>query len=140
VALQAIAGRVFSDRGEGARFVALGWVRAALQERLGFDPYPGTLNLRLETEEARQAWRAFLAREAGLPLPPGSPGFCRARLFPARLLAANGSASGAVLLPEVEGYPGEKIEVVAPVRLKERLGLADGDPVTLEFSADPAAG
>jgi riboflavin kinase len=40
---------------------------------------------------------------------------------------------GAVLLPEVEDYPRDKIEVVAPVRLKEALGVKDGDPLILEF-------
>lgn len=137
--MQAIAGMVFSDRGEGARFVALEWVRCALRERLGFEAYPGTLNLRLDTEQARETWRCFLAREPGLAL-PARPGFCRARLFPARVVAASGAVGGAVLLPEVEGYPEAKIEVVAPLRLKQHLGLQDGDRVTLELLGAAGAG
>jgi CTP-dependent riboflavin kinase len=40
---------------------------------------------------------------------------------------------GAVLLPEVANYPKDKIEVIAAVRVKDRLGVRDGDPLTLEF-------
>jgi CTP-dependent riboflavin kinase len=37
------------------------------------------------------------------------------------------------LLPNVAGYPKDKIEIVAPVRLKSALGVKDGDQLTLEF-------
>jgi len=40
---------------------------------------------------------------------------------------------GAVLFPEVENYPDDKIEIVAPLRLKEHLGVGDGDQLTWEF-------
>jgi riboflavin kinase, archaea type len=38
-----------------------------------------------------------------------------------------------VLLPEVTDYPKDKIEIVAPLRLKDALGVRDGDRLTLEF-------
>ena len=37
------------------------------------------------------------------------------------------------MLPEVTGYPEDKIEIVAAVRLKDKLDLKDGDQLTLEF-------
>ena len=40
---------------------------------------------------------------------------------------------GAVLFPEVKDYPKDKIEIVAPMRLKDHLGVRDGDALTLEF-------
>jgi riboflavin kinase len=49
------------------------------------------------------------------------------------LTASNGKIRGAVLLPEVANYPKDKIEIVAPVRLKEALNVGDGDPLVLEF-------
>jgi CTP-dependent riboflavin kinase len=33
----------------------------------------------------------------------------------------------------VSGYPNDKIEIVAPVRLKDAFGVKDGDSLTLEF-------
>jgi riboflavin kinase len=125
-----ITGVVFSDLGRAASFMALDWVQASLSDKLGFSPYPGTLNLRLETQPMILAWRE-IQQSSGIEL--GAPGaaFCQARCF---LVEIEGKHQGAVILPAVAGYPADKIEVIAPVRLKDELKLADGAPVTLEFA------
>ena len=46
-----VKGVVFSDLGRAGEFLGLGWVRDAIRERVGFDPYPGTLNLRVRGED-----------------------------------------------------------------------------------------
>ena len=124
-----LTGVVFSDLGRAASFMALGWVQASLSDKLGFPPYPGTLNLRLETESMKAAWRE-VRRSSGIEIKAPDAASCQARCF---LVEIEGKHQGAVILPEVEGYPADKIEVVAPVRLKDELKLADGKPVTLEF-------
>jgi len=129
-------GVVFSDLGRASSFMALEWVRQALKDILGFEPYPATLNLRpLHAEDAR-AWRSIREGSDGIRLPPAGD-FCDARLFPAiiraRPSAAGKERRGAVLLPEIADYPDDKIEVIAPVRLKDAFGLSDGDAVTLEL-------
>jgi CTP-dependent riboflavin kinase len=58
--------------------------------------------------------------------------------FPATLnirpkAAEDAETTAAILVPEVKDYPGDKIEIVAPLRLKEHLGVRDGDAITLEF-------
>lgn len=121
---------VFSDLGQAASFMSLAWVQKALREGLGFSPYPATLNLRLEAEEAIAVWREVRSRAGGIVIDPPDPSCCRARCFRVDI---EGRQEGAVLLPEVEGYPANKIEVVAPVRLKEALKVKDGDEITLEF-------
>ncbi|HWO43103.1 MAG TPA: DUF120 domain-containing protein [Candidatus Eisenbacteria bacterium] len=137
VARQAtLNGVVFSDLGRASSFMALEWVRQALRDMLGFEPYPATLNLRpLHAEDAR-AWRSIRERPDGMRL-MAAHDFCNARLFPAiirRLSSGAGTCTrGAVLLPEVANYPIDKIEVIAPDRLKDAWGLADGDRVTLEL-------
>ena len=47
--------------------------------------------------------------------------------------AAAKKVEGAILVPEVKDYPGAKIEIVAPVRLKDHFGVGDGDVLTWEF-------
>lgn len=125
-----ISGVVFSDLGQGASFMALAWVRQSVRERLGFSPYPATLNLRLELEEDVAAWREVKQEIAGIDLPPPDPSFCHARCF---LVDIGGRQRGAVVVPEVDGYPPNKVEVIAPVRIKDQLSLKDGDTVTIEF-------
>jgi riboflavin kinase len=125
-----ITGVVFSDLGRAASFMALDWVQSALSDKLGFSPYPGTLNLKLVTAREKELWRA--ARETGPRIEITAPdaAHCQARCF---LVEIEGKHQGAVILPEVEGYPADKIEVVASVRLKDAIKITDGDPVTLEF-------
>ena len=74
---------------------------------------------------------------AGISLGSGNDGFCKARLYPIELVVQSGTErnkiAAAILLPEVKNYPNNKIEIVAPVRLKEHLGVQDGDQLTWEF-------
>lgn len=110
--------------------MSLDWVQRALREGLGFSPYPATLNLRLEAEKEIAAWREIKNRAKGIAIDPPDPSSCRARCFRVDI---EGRQEGAILLPEVAGYPANKIEVIAPVRLKEALKIEDGDEITLEI-------
>ncbi len=115
--------------------MALDWVQQALEAGLGFAPYPATLNLRPESAEDLSGWRRIQAEIRGIELAPMNRDFCNARLFPVRIIGVgeNQTMRGGVLLPEVGGYPPDKIEVVAPARIKEALRVRDGDQLTLEF-------
>ena len=130
-----VTGTVCTGSGEGSTFMSLSWVQQILRERLGFVPYPATLNLRLDSEEEVSRWKDVRARNGGVRIPPPDPSFCAARCWHARVLTAGGGREmrGAVLLPLVEDYPDDKVEFVAPERVKDSLGARDGDRLTLEF-------
>lgn len=130
-------GVIFSDLGVAASFMSLDWVQSALRETLGFAPFPATLNVRPMALADAEVWRRKRKEAGGVALRSGRGGFCDARLLPIRV-GAGAAASGewipaAILVPEVEDYPSDKIEIVAPMRLKDRLGVNDGDALTLEF-------
>ena len=135
--VQQMNGIIFSDLGQAASFMALDWVRSALKQRLGFDAYPATLNVRPKAAEDSMVWQRVRDESAGMPLMPERGGFCSARLYPIEILGQAGSTSekiaAAILFPEVDNYPNDKIEIVAPLRLKEHLGVRDGDQLTWEF-------
>ncbi len=124
-----VQGRVFSGMGEAARFTSLPWVIAQVQDRLGFVPYPGTLNIRVSTLSDRTAAEQVRAL-AGVEL-VSEPGFCPARCFPA---VVDGAGPAAVVVPGVPGYPEDVVEVLAPVCLREVLGLQDGSLVTVAIA------
>ena len=119
-----VAGRVFTGQGEGRKYVELEWVKQQVKEKLGFNPYPGTLNLRLDEENVKR--RVLLEKAAELRLCQ-LEGYCTGLLFKASL---DGSACG-VVIPQVEDYPENVLEVVAPVNLKQKLRLRNGDLVTV---------
>jgi CTP-dependent riboflavin kinase len=131
-----INGIIFSDLGAAAGFMVLDWVQRALHTQLGFAPFPATLNLRPRGDLDADAWQVVQNESNGIELAPAQSGFCAARLFLVDISRPGGDGPpvrGAVLLPAVPNYPKDKIEVVAPMRLKDRWDVRDGDQLTLEF-------
>ncbi len=112
--------------------MSLDWVQKVMREKLGFSPYPATLNLRLESEQEILQWKEIREQIGGIDISPADAFFCHARLFRVEI---GGKVQGAVLLPEVQDYPMNKIEVVAPVHIKKSLNVRDGQLLTLEFLA-----
>ena len=117
--------------------MSLEWVQKVLRDKLGFVPYPATLNLRVGSEKEMAVWREIRRTTKGTDVPPPQASFCHARCYSVEIQCPPGNKHGklraAVLVPEVEGYPPDKIEVIAPVRLKDELRVRDGDRITLEF-------
>jgi riboflavin kinase len=132
-----LRGMIFSDLGEAKLFMGLDWVKRAIEERVGFLPYPGTLNLSLESDKDQLLWREVKTSLKGIEIPPADPSFCAARLYRAEIedarVLGGERLRAAVIVPEVEGYPENKIEVVAPVPVKETLCVHDGDLLIVEF-------
>lgn len=120
-----LKGEIFSGRGEGAKFIELAWVKKQMEEKLGFTLFPGTLNVKLTTDSVKTG--KLLKKRAGFEILPAS-GYCRGRFFKAKL----NDIEGAVLIPEVAGYPENIVEVVASANLRETLHLSDGSPVEVE--------
>jgi riboflavin kinase len=124
-----LRGSVWAGKGRAAGFIVLDWVVTQVRERLGFVPYAGTLNLRLDSAEARATW-AQLQDQPAVTLEP-EPGFCAARCYS---VSIEGRFQGAIIRPLIPGYPEDALEVIAPVRLREALPLLDGSEVTLAIS------
>jgi riboflavin kinase, archaea type len=130
----ALEGIVTSGVGEGAFFLSLPWVRRAIGQAVGFDPYPGTLNIRLGSAEIVARWREIRTSSALLLQPP-SREQCGGRLVP---IVVAPDVPAAVVIPDVTRYGDDVLEVVAAVHLRTRLGLRDGERV--RFGCPDVAG
>ncbi|MGA2308144.1 MAG: DUF120 domain-containing protein [Candidatus Bathyarchaeia archaeon] len=120
-----LRGKVFSGKGEGAKFMKLSWVKKQIEEKLGFVPYPGTLDVRI-TRESVELKRALA--EGGVDILPAAGfhrGKCYRASFKTELLCA-------LVVPEVAGYPDNVIEVIGLENLREKFHLSDGDPVEVK--------
>ena len=130
-----MTGIIFTDLGQASSFMALDWVQDLLNERLGYHPFPATLNVRPKATADARTWQRVQSELAGTPLTPASDSHCGAKLFRVEIQAPGRTPriGGAVLLPDVKDYPNDKVEIVAPVRLKDLFDVHDGDQLTLEF-------
>lgn len=129
-----IKGRVTDGLGRGREFTALPWARRQFLERAGVDPFPGTLNLRIEAATDRALWTQVLAGRTEAIVPPEGEG-CQARCLTIRVA---GRVPALAVIPGVTGYPPDQVEIVAAVSLREELSIGSGDEVEI-MSADVSA-
>jgi CTP-dependent riboflavin kinase len=122
-----LTGKIVSGAGEGAYFTQIEWVSRQCSEKLGFIPYPGTLNLDIAEEFFVTV--ESLEKEKGIELISPDPKFCNGKAFPVLL----GEMRAAIIMPEekVRVHPKNIIEIIAPLNLKAALNLKDGDSVTV---------
>jgi len=120
-------GKVFSGSGEGAKFTEIPWVREQITEKLGFIPHPGTLNIKLT--EGIVEFKKLSKKAKGVEISPAKC-FCRGRCFRAYFMD---TLKCAVVIPEVENYPGDMLEIIAPINLREKFKLKDGETVDVKI-------
>jgi len=120
---------VFSGLGEGSYYVSLEGYRRQFREKLGIDPFPGTLNLRIAKEDV--ILRKRLDKEEGIKIDgftAENRTFGSAKAFKCKI---NG-LTAFIVIPERTHYPGDVLEVISERKLREALKLKDGDKVELE--------
>jgi riboflavin kinase len=153
-----LSGTVTVGMGEGRHYITLPGYMAQFAERLGYEPFPGTLNVDLSPESIR-------ARAGFETLRPVhidgwendertyGPAVC----YPATVVADRDSGSdhssetesspdlaaddepvetgtygnAHVIAPERTHHDEDQLELIAPDKLRDELSLADGDSVTI---------
>jgi riboflavin kinase len=126
-----IGGRLITGLGEGKYYTTLDGYRKQFEDKLGFYPFPGTLNLSLDL--LCIVARKKLERRKGVVIDSfesESRTFGSAKCFPCKILddAAEGIKS-AVIIPERTHYPEDILEIISPVYLRGELNLKDGDEI-----------
>jgi riboflavin kinase len=124
-----VKGQIVTGIGVGSRFIGMEWVREQILEKLGFDPYLGTLNVRMDEETSRR-YHSLLEGREGIPIEPLDERYYRGKCYRSRI---NDRVDGAIVVPIVPDYPADLVEIIAPVNLRERLGLRDGSEVAVEI-------
>lgn len=124
-----IKGELISGMGEGRYYITRKGYTEQFEEKLGFYPYPGTLNLLLEREHD------IVVREMLDNCPytkvdgftDENRTFGAVKCYP---VSVNG-VKGAIISPLRTHHPKNVIEIIAPVYLRDRLGLKDGDEISV---------
>jgi riboflavin kinase len=131
-----LSGTVETGMGEGRHYVSLPGYVDQFEERLGYEPYPGTLNVRLDDVSARR-YDALSARE-GVDIDEWEDGdrtYGAAVCYAAQVSAEGGSYDRAhVLVPDRTGHDEDLVELIAPDRLREALSLTDGSEVSIRVT------
>ena len=130
-----ITGKIVSGVKQGAYFMQLAWVEEQCLMKLGFEPFPGTLNLEIPDESVSIIEKLTL--QTGIELVPPDSNFCSGYVVPVSV----GGISGAIVAPaeDVRVHRKNIIEIISQMRLKDALNLDDGDWLTLTFDSSLSA-
>jgi len=126
-------GRVFSGMGKGRYYVGHPEYQKRFEEALGYRPYPGTLNLKLEDEGSVERMRQLRGME-GTKI----PGFSTNGEPMSALMCFDGEMTGervTILFIDVTHYNDSVTELISPTYLRGKLSVKDGDLV--RFTAGP---
>lgn len=127
-----VTGRVFSGMGKGRYYVGHPEYQRRFKETLGYAPYPGTLNVKLEEDVVIERLRELRSRDGvkvgGFTL--GGESFSALTCFDGDMMGERIT----LLFIDVTYYNETVAELISPTYLRGKLGLRDGDAV--RFSVD----
>jgi riboflavin kinase len=133
-----LSGAVKAGLGEGRYYLSRPGYKTQFQKALGWEPYPGTLNLELSGAEANKL--RFLRRNPVFTIEAFQAEgrtFGGVTCHPAKVAASPKGKAGdvecAAILPHRSHYT-TTLELIAPVRLRDALPCDDGD--RLEVTVD----
>ena len=131
-----LEGTVFTGLGEGAYYISKEPYRKQFIEKLGFDPYPGTLNLKLTTDydiKARNELEAYPAVEIG-GFKNEDRTFGPVKCYP---VIIENKVKGALISALRSHYDASVLEIIAPLQLRKHLDLKDGHKAKVEVLTLP---
>ena len=131
-----LEGVIFTGLGEGAYYISKERYTKQFIEKLGFEPYPGTLNLKLTTDydvKTRSELEAYPAIEIeGFKNEDRT--FGAVKCYPVTI---ENRVKGALILALRSHYDASVLEIIAPVFLRKHLKLKDGHKVKVEVLTLP---
>lgn len=128
-----LPGIVINGLGEGRYYMSLEPYKKQFLRHLGFEPFPGTLNLRLAGADIPT--RKKLEALTWVPIHGFSADgrtFGEVRCLPCRI----SDIPCGIVVPGRSHYPEDIVEVIAPVGLREALKIKENDRVTVEVAYD----
>ena len=129
-------GLVFSGLGEGAYYMSQDGYRKQFVEKLGFEPFPGTFNVRVRKEDQEDVRlleaSPFILIEG---FTDGNRSFGPAKCFHGTLAD---KFPCALISPVRTHYEGDVVEIISSTYLRKELHAKDGDAVKVRaFSSVP---
>ena len=116
-------GLICTGLGEGRYYTTLEGYQQQFEQKLGFKPYPGTLNIELNPSDINVRKRLDLLDDIRIDgFEDGVRTFGSVKCFRVKI----DGVCGAIVIPIRKHYPDNMLEVIAPVNLREHLHVSDG--------------
>ena len=121
-----LSGTIVRGLGEGTYFMSMKHYKNEIRKKLGFDAYPGTLNLRVSINKINLFKKINPIKIDGFK--NNNKIFGAASCYKAKIQGISGS----IIIPELTKHK-NIIEFIAPIHLKSELTLKDRERVKIEL-------
>lgn len=124
--LNELSGEVFSGFGEGGFYIMQKEYKKQFKEKLGINPFHGTLNLKVDALSAKR----FLLDKKTIVIEgfnKNNRTFGALRAYPVKVK----SIYCAIIIPERTHYSGDTIELISKADLRKNLKLKDGNKIKI---------
>ncbi|MDH3736809.1 MAG: DUF120 domain-containing protein, partial [Nitrosopumilus sp.] len=127
-----LKGTLVSGMGEGAYYMALKEYTKQFKTKIGYVPFPGTLNVRLDQKIQQEAIKQFETLE-GIKIKSFSDGkrtYGWVKCFPAKL---NNSINCELIILERTHHGDSIIELISEICMRKTGKLKDGSKVSIKI-------
>jgi riboflavin kinase len=127
-----LQGTLVSGMGEGAYYMSLKGYTNQFKSKIGYVPFPGTLNVRLDKKVHQEAIKQFESLE-GITVKSFSDGkrtYGWVKCFPAKL---NNSINCQLIILERTHHDDSIIELISKICIRKSGKLKDGSKVTIKI-------
>lgn len=130
-------GHIITGMGEGAYYMSLNGYKKQFKEKLGYEPYPGTLNIKLNSmlfiEAKKEMLRYPSINIEGFSDQSRTYGWVKC--YPAYINDSM-NINSSILILERTHYDDSIIEIIAPFSIKEQFSLKNGDYIKLKVNTN----
>ena len=127
-----VTGTLVSGMGEGKYYMSLKGYTKQFRQKIGYIPFPGTLNVKLDKKEQIESLRQ-LANLQGTHITGFSDGkrtYGWVRCFACRI---NGKVDAQLILLERTHHDLSTIELISKFEIRKKLGLKNGSPMSIRI-------
>jgi riboflavin kinase, archaea type len=130
-------GHIITGMGEGAYYMSLKGYTQQFKEKLGYEPYPGTLNIKLNSSSYVEAKKEMLKYPSITieGFSDQSRTFGWVKCYPA-YINDSVNINSSILILERTHYDDSIIEIIAPFSIKEQYSLKNGDHIKLKVNTN----
>ncbi|MFC7233481.1 DUF120 domain-containing protein [Saliphagus sp. GCM10025308] len=134
-----LVGTATSGMNEGKHYISLPGYARQFRNRLGYEPFPGTLNVDLTQESQRR--RSILSSLDPVQIDGWEDEertYGPAACHPVAIETAGGATyeNAHAIVPKRTHHDDNQLEVIAPVKLRDDLEVDDGDSLTIHVKGN----
>ncbi len=119
-----LEGKLFTGMKAAQDYLSMKEYQEKIKDKTGFKPFPGTLNLKADKEQVKKLEKKTKKKRIN-SFQVKDKKYSGLTLYPVKI---NGLKAHYIDI-DITDYGKDVIELIAPEKLREKLGLEDGDQV-----------